>query len=80
MIKFAENLKVLREKKGLTTIELAGEIGLSGRSLFSFEKGTNSPSLEELVKIADFFGVTLDGLVFGKKKISPDKFISEYFK
>lgn len=60
----AENLKFLREQNGKTQGELAEIIGLKNKSSISLiENGKHEPSIENLEKLADFFGVTMDQIV-----------------
>lgn len=58
-----ERLKSLRLQKGTTQKEIAEKIGVSPVSVQRFEYGTVRPSLEKLIALADFFGVSLDYLV-----------------
>lgn len=60
----AENLKYLREKKGMTQESFASMIGEIGQKAVSkWETGEREPELSRLIKIAKFFGVSLDDLV-----------------
>lgn len=60
----AENLKFLREQNGMTQQELVEIIGLKNKSSISLiENGKYEPSIENLEKLADFFGVTMDQIV-----------------
>ena len=60
----AENLKFLREQNGMTQQELVEIIGLKNKSSISLiENGNYEPSIENLEKLADFFGVTMDQIV-----------------
>lgn len=62
--KFANRLRTLRQIKGISTRSLAAAIGLKSHgAIAQFEKGTSLPALETLVKMADYFDVTLDYLV-----------------
>ncbi|MEN6325910.1 MAG: helix-turn-helix transcriptional regulator [Syntrophomonas sp.] len=62
--KFANRLKSLRQSKGISTRSLAAAIGLKSHgAIAQFEKGTSLPALDTLVKMADYFDVTLDYLV-----------------
>lgn len=62
MESFSERLKELRLEKGLGQVALAKELGV-GKSVISlWEKGQCEPTLGNLIKIADYFGVSLDFL------------------
>jgi transcriptional regulator with XRE-family HTH domain len=59
-----EKLKMLREERGILQKQLAGVIGVHSTDISRWERGRNSPSVETLGKLAQFFGVTTDYLVF----------------
>ena len=78
---FAENLKSLRTEKNLTQSELAKIIGVSQGTIYFWESKTNEPTLSYTVKLANFFGVTLDDLVgepVGNANVETT--ISKYYK
>lgn len=56
-------LKELRIIKGLSQQEVADYLHCSAVSYSRYETGNRSPSLDILIKIADFFDVTLDYLL-----------------
>lgn len=62
MDSFGERVKSLRKSKGLTQAQLAIILGIKERMLRHYEKGGHKPDYEGLIKIADFFGVSLDYL------------------
>ena len=55
-------LKELRKNEKLTQQELAKKIGLNHITYSNYEKGNREPPTVVLIKIADFFGVSLDYL------------------
>ena len=59
MIKLSE----LRNEKGLTQREIAKIFNVSQGTYNNWENGKTQPSIEQLVTIADFFGVSIDYLV-----------------
>ncbi len=62
--KFADRLRTLRHNRGISTRSLAAAIGLKSHgAIAQFEKGTSLPAIDTLVKLADYFKVTLDYLV-----------------
>lgn len=63
---FSERLKELRKEKQLTQQELAEILGVKRNTYSDWENGKSEPNYKKLVKIADFFGVSLDWL-FGRK-------------
>jgi transcriptional regulator with XRE-family HTH domain len=63
MPSFGERLHLLRKSKKLQAKELAEAIGLKRRIIFNYEKNERLPSYEVLLKLADYFDVSLDYLV-----------------
>ena len=63
MNKFSERLKELRLEKNLTQTELAQETGISQAGIAKWETGDRNPSVDCLIILAKFFGVTIDYLV-----------------
>lgn len=60
---FAENLKELRMRKGVSQEELAKAIFVSVPAISQYENDQNMPSLESLKRIAQFFNVSVDYLI-----------------
>ncbi|MEF9983748.1 MAG: helix-turn-helix transcriptional regulator [Oscillospiraceae bacterium] len=62
-VTFAERLKTLRQSKNLTLEKLGSEINSTKATIGNFENGNKKPSLDALIKIANYFEVSLDYLV-----------------
>lgn len=62
-MKMNQRLKGLRLEKQATQRDVAESIGVATRNVQNFEYGTAKPKLETLIRIADFFNVSLDYLV-----------------
>ena len=60
MLELNENIKKLRTTRGLNQVELAKILGVSKQCVSNWENDNVIPSIEMLVKIADFFNVTTD--------------------
>lgn len=56
------NIYKLRVARGMTQESLGMKIGLTPSAISNIEKSTSYPSIDTLIKIAEFFGVTLDYL------------------
>lgn len=56
-------IRQLRKERGLSITKLAEAIGISYQSLQRYEAGKRDPSIQVLIKLADFFGVTVDYLI-----------------
>lgn len=52
-------LKVLRAKKDVSQQELGEKLGVSQNTVSSWEKGYTKPSTKNMLKMADFFGISL---------------------
>lgn len=64
-------LKKLREAKGLSQAELAKIIGISASSIGMYEQGRRTPEVETLKKIANYFNVPTDYLIFSTENTIP---------
>lgn len=57
------NLASLRNQKGLSMRDVAKELDLPYTTYVNYEKGVREPSSEVLIKIADYYGTTVDFLI-----------------
>ena len=62
MEEFVQRLRQCRKEKGLKQQELADELGIIYRTYRRYEAGETEPDISTAVKLADFFGVSLDYL------------------
>lgn len=62
-MQFSNRLKELRIKENLSQADFAKEIGIPQSIIAKYEKNQIKVTVERLIKIADFFDVTLDYLV-----------------
>ena len=65
---FAQRLKDLRSSKRIYQREMADYLGLTLRGYQCYESGSNYPDVRGLIKLADYFDVSLDYLV-GRSEI-----------
>lgn len=54
------NLKKLRKEKGITQINLQMKTGIEQALLSKFENGERIPPTETLIRLADFYDVSID--------------------
>lgn len=54
------HLRILREERGLSQMKLGEKVDVSSTSIQQYEAGTNYPSIKTMIKLADFFDVSLD--------------------
>lgn len=64
---FGARLKDLRTTRGLTQEKLAEELGISWDHLCRVEWGNRSCSIDLIIEIAVYFGVSTDYLLLGKR-------------
>lgn len=62
---FGQNLEKLRLAKNLSKRELSKQIGVTEATISYYESGKRSPSADNLIKISDFFKVSIDVLLRG---------------
>ena len=70
---FAERLQELREDRGISRKDLAAKLNITVSALGMYEQGRREPNMEMLIKLADYFDVSLDFLVgrsFNKEETS----------
>jgi len=60
---FSQNLRYLRKKEGISQASLSQVVGCSRSSLGDYETGRIEPNLAMLIKLADFFSVSIDKLI-----------------
>lgn len=65
---FSQNLINLRKAKGLTQLELAEKLNYSDKAVSKWEVGSVLPDIETMQSIAEFFGVTVNDLIYARKK------------
>lgn len=59
----AQKIIDLRKEKGDTQNELAKKIGTTNKVVWTYEKGRCEPSIDLLIKLADYFNVSVDYLI-----------------
>ena len=60
---YAENLKFLRQKNELTQEGIGNLLKVNQATVANYEAGRRELSIEQLLLLADFFGVSLDQFV-----------------
>ena len=60
---FPERLKALRHEKNITQRAIANYLNITDTAYGFYEQGKNYPNMDILIKLADFFEVSLDFLV-----------------
>ena len=73
---FSHNLIRLRKSNGLTQLALAEKLSYSDKAISKWEVGSVLPDIETMTHIAEFFGTTVNDLIYPERK----KFLSIFFK
>ena len=71
-----EFLAILRKSKGMTQQEAANWLGVSNKTVSSWETGASCPDISMLPSLAELYGVTCDELLRGERisaEESPEK-------
>ena len=61
---FSSNLIRLRKTNGLTQLALAEKLNYSDKAISKWEVGSVIPDVETMTHIADFFGITVNDLIY----------------
>src|SRR5574344_1159317 len=64
-------LKQLREQKGYSQEQLSKDLGISRQTLINYENGVNTPTLENIKKLAKFFEVDYSCIIDNKEPTQP---------
>lgn len=71
-----KRIKLLRETKNMTQKEVAEALDMPKSTYAHYEDGSNEPKISVLIKIADYYNVSVDWLVGAEteeQKSSPPK-------
>jgi len=58
-----EKIKLYRESKDMTQVEIAESLGVKPATISKYESGTLEPNIESLKKLAEIFNVSVDELI-----------------
>ncbi|MFY0324950.1 helix-turn-helix domain-containing protein [Bacillus sp. YIM B13590] len=65
---FSTKLKKLRLEKKMKQQEVADKLGIARTTYASYEQGKREPDHETLIKIAEYYDVTIDFLLRGESQ------------
>ena len=65
---FAQRLKELRAMKEISQAKLANIFGCAQQTVARWETETTEPDIATLIRLADYFGVSVDYLIGHKRK------------
>lgn len=61
-------LRELRKRKNITQIKLAIDLGTNQNNISRYESGEREADYATLIKIADYFNVSIDYLLYHEKR------------
>lgn len=56
-------LKEIRKSKGISQLKTAMDLNMSQNTISRYETGEREPGINELIKIADYFNISIDYLL-----------------
>ena len=57
---FGNFISALRQRKGLSQYQLGVLVGVSDKAVSKWENGESEPSIDKLIKLSKYFGVSID--------------------
>ena len=63
LIKTGERIQQLRKERGLTAKQITDTLGLIPQTYYKWVRGRSVPSVDNLVMLADIFGVKIDDII-----------------
>lgn len=62
-----KGLKKIRKERRLTQLKVAMDLNISREALSHYENGKREPSIDMLVKMSEYFNVSIDFLIKGDR-------------
>ncbi len=72
---FSEKLQSLRKDKNITQEQIAEVLGISRQSVSKWETGASYPDTQNLIRLAEILGVTVDELSNSKAEIEKNNIV-----
>ncbi|MBD1425689.1 helix-turn-helix transcriptional regulator [Sphingobacterium arenae] len=63
MLYLADNMRYLRGRKGRSQQQLADELGITRTRYSKYEYGMAEPPIDLLIKIARYYGLSIDDII-----------------
>ena len=64
---YMEGLKIIRKTRNLNQQRVALDLNISREALSYYENGKREPSFDLLIKMSEYFDVSIDFLITGKE-------------
>lgn len=68
----AKNLRILRSRKRISQIKLSQILDISRSKLNAYENGVSEPAFATLIKLSEFYNVSVDDLIKAKASVSDE--------
>ncbi len=78
MSDFSKNLRALRRAKKISQAELGKTLNYGYTAITNYETGRNEPSLDDLIRLANFFDVSTDELL-GTERFAENQRVYRFF-
>ena len=65
-----KGLREIRKQKGYSQLKVAMDLSISREALSYYENGQRSPDLAMLVRLSEYFDVSIDYLIRGSEFVS----------
>ena len=62
-----KGLKKIRKERRLTQLKVAMDLNISREALSHYENGKREPSIDMLIKMSEYFNVSIDFLIKGDR-------------
>lgn len=76
LMSFGKNLEKLRKDNKVSQARLGEVLGITQQMVSNYEKESSQPNIELLVKMADFFKVSIDALV-GYSPVNSEEMVTQ---
>ncbi len=70
-----KNLRLVRKNRGISQQQLADVLGISQQSVNKYENHNIEPDIATLIKISDYFGISVDFLIGRSENEDVEKMI-----
>jgi len=71
MNQVSTTIKLLRAEKGINQEQLAEQLHVTRQAVSSWETGKTQPDIETLTRIAEYFEVSVERLIYGREYREP---------
>lgn len=72
MVDCSQKLKMLREARHLTQLQIAERVGVSKAMISAYETAIKAPSVEVLIRLARLYSVSVDYLICVESPVGLD--------